>query len=250
MKHKTIVFALLGITAIAGASFILCMPPIPQSPVYHQFSDTHHYCGIANFWNVISNLPFLIVGWFGIYKTRMKLKNSLPHQVFFASIACVAIGSAYYHLNPNNQTLVWDRLPMTLAFMSLLSILIGQFIQAKAGRLLLIPLLLLGIFSLVYWLLFKDLRCYVFVQFYPMLVFPIVLLFVGWSKSTRPYWVLLLAYLLAKLCEHFDSAIHHHLLFISGHSLKHLVAAAGIYYWQKHLLLTENSSFDKSMVNE
>jgi NADH:ubiquinone oxidoreductase subunit 6 (subunit J) len=32
---------------------------------------------------------------------------------FYVGVAAVAFGSSYYHLKPNDDTLVWDRLPVS-----------------------------------------------------------------------------------------------------------------------------------------
>jgi len=112
--------------AIALFSVILMFffPAIPQDRFYHDFADQREMLGIKHFLNVASNLPFILVGLVGV-KTlfsvdRSKIVNViLPSYIlFFCSVALVGFGSIYYHLDPNNRTLIWDRLPMTLAFIS------------------------------------------------------------------------------------------------------------------------------------
>ena len=149
---------------------------------------------------------------------------------FFIAISFVGIGSAYYHYNPNSSTLVWDRLPMTIAFTALMSIVISEFIDYKKGKLFLLPLVLLGIISIVYWVQLGDLRLYAFVQLYPILAIPIILiLFKSEENSTKGFWILLITYIIAKLFEIFDFEIHNTLKYLSGHSLKHIAVSAGIY---------------------
>jgi hypothetical protein len=154
--------------------------------------------------------------------------------LFFGTFL-VGFGSGYYHLDPNNQTLVWDRLPITVAFMALFSIIISEFISVRSGKTLLLPLILAGILSVAYWQFSEirgegDLRFYALVQFYPMLAIPIILICYR-SRCTYvyAYWCLLLAYIIAKLFEHFDAEVYNVSGFISGHSLKHLAAALGMY---------------------
>jgi hypothetical protein len=154
---------------------------------------------------------------------------------FFLSVGLVAIGSGYYHLWPDNQTLFWDRLPMAIAFMSLFSIIIGEFISLRMGQVLCWPLISGGILSVVYWqvteLLGKgDLRYYAMVQFIPMILIPIILIFFH-SKYTKAaaYGWLLLVYIVAKCFEYLDSHLYEISGVISGHSIKHLAAAVGIY---------------------
>ena len=206
------------------------LAPIEQDPTYHNFSDNRELFRIPNFWNVLSNLPFLIVGVLGLY--RLKSDDIIKNQfiIFFIGIALVAFGSTYYHLNPNNETLMWDRLPMTIGFMALFSALVSEFINHKIGKLILVPALIAGFMSIIYWVIIKDLSFYLVVQFFPMLAIPVILIFFRSKYNlTAGYWLLLLAYVLAKLFEIYDYETHAVLGFISGHSLKHIFAALGIY---------------------
>lgn len=233
-----------GLMAIAALTLILVLinkSAIPQDPFYHQFSDTDHLWGIPNIWNVLSNLPFLCVGLLALYKLfmtdqlKIESQNKAAYVLLYLGVALVAFGSGYYHLWPNNATLLWDRLPMTIAFMGLFSIVIAEFISAKAGMIMLLPLVLAGLFSVIYWHVTEtngagDLRFYILVQFFPMLAIPIILLtFSSRFTHASAYGWLIFAYFVAKLFEHFDAQIHEILGVISGHSLKHITAAIGLY---------------------
>ena len=227
--------------ALMATIFLLQHAPIPQDPDYHRFADTRSIFSIPNFWDVLSNLPFLFVGGLGLYKLLLSKTLSITEEIkiayviFFAGVALVSLGSAYYHLWPDNQTLVWDRLPMTIAFMALFAIVVSEFVSVSLGRAILWPAILLGLLSVAYWHVTEvngqgDLRLYAFVQFFPMLAMPII--FVCFKSSydgVSGYVWLLLAYLIAKLMEHFDAIIFNLLGVISGHSLKHIAAAIGIY---------------------
>lgn len=232
MKRENTGFLLLTSLFFIAIIGMFIIQPIKQNEHYHSFSDELSLLDIPNFLNVVSNLPFLIVGIFGFVKARNFTSNKLQYLVFFLGILLVSFGSAYYHFNPNSETLVWDRLPMTLAFMALFSIIISEFINDKAGQVMLFPFLCIGIISIVVWLIDGDLRMYALVQFYPVLAIPIVLMLCKSSgKSSKAYWVLLIAYIIAKLFEHFDLQVHEVLKIISGHTLKHIIAAVGIYFF-------------------
>jgi len=230
---KVILFmALLG---------ILFVNPIPQDSNYHNFADGRTILEVSNFWNVVSNLPFLFVGFYGIYKLLILNALSIIDELkmlylfFFLGVTLVAFGSGYYHLNPNNETLLWDRLPMTIAFMALFSFVLSEFLSIKVGKIFFFPLLILGMASVLYWFFGElnnngDLRAYVLVQFLPILIMPLLFVFFKPSFSlVSGYWYLLLCYLLAKLFEYLDAEIYEFLGVISGHSLKHVVSALGIY---------------------
>mgnify|MGYP001942486041 CR=1 FL=1 len=232
MKNNKRGLILLLLLALVSIGAILQMDPIVQDENYHQFSDENTLFGIPNFWNVISNLPFILVGLLGYKKLKLGAHSKWKYQLLFAGIALVGLGSGYYHWMPSSETLVWDRLPMTITFMTLFAIIISEFVSVEWGNKLTIPLIILGFGSILYWRYSPsgDLRPYALVQFYPLLAIPIILThFKSKFSNTSGYWYLLLAYVLAKFCEHFDQQIHDSLSLISGHSLKHIFAAAGLY---------------------
>ena len=229
-KRENMGYVLLTTTIVIMVAIILKHPPIEQSQAYHDFSDSKTMVGIPNFWNVMSNLPFMIVGLMGLCKLKPITKDKTEYVFFFLGLVLVSLGSSYYHLNPNDVTLVWDRLPMCMVFMALFSMVISEFVGDRIGYVLLYPLLVLGMASIYIWIEFNDLRLYALIQFYPILAIPIILVFFK-SKydNTLGYWVLLMAYALAKVLEHYDNPIHDHLRIISGHSLKHISSAIGLY---------------------
>lgn len=257
-RKKTLVYMLLLLAAVSllVAAFI---DPIAQDPSYHRFSDSKTILGIPNALNVLSNLPLLIVGAIGLNRLRalrsdsIVTENKAGYLILFFSVVLVAIGSSFYHLWPMNSTLLWDRLPMTLAFMSLFSIITSEFISVRWGRYLLVPLLILGLLSVSYWYFTElagvgDLRWYGLIQFYPVLAIPPTLLLSSSPFSkTDAYWWLFATYLLAKVFEHYDYFIHSMLTVISGHSLKHIAAAAGLYvllvaYERRHRYKTTHAA--------
>lgn len=228
--------AIAALIVFVGAFFLL-VPPIPQDPAYHGFADSRTILGVPNFWNVVSNLPFLLVGLLGLaYVVRngsavCAAGLELAYVVFFAGIFLTSIGSAYYHMTPENEPLVWDRLPMTIGFAGLFSIIVGEYFSPRAGRAILIPLLLLGALSVEFWAYTEargagDLRAYVVFQFLPMILIPVALLtrhpVIG---DVRYYWIMLVFYLLSKIAEALDATIYSAGQVISGHSLKHVLAA-------------------------
>lgn len=247
MKKENTGALLLIILAFIAIIAMFLVQPIKQSEHYHRFSDEQTLFGIPNFLNVISNLPFLVVGLLGLLHSNVFKENKLQYIIFFGGIALVSFGSAYYHFNPTSQSLVWDRLPMTLAFMALFSIIISEFINLRAGQVMLFPFLCVGIISIVVWLINDDLRMYALVQFYPVLAIPIVLVFCKSANiSSKPYWLLLLAYILAKMFEHMDLQVHEVFKMISGHTMKHIIAALGIYIFlhlkKQEILIKKHSN--------
>lgn len=235
--NKVYVLYLVLLIAILTIYFI---PPISQNPDYHDFADQRKIFGIAHFWNVFSNLPFLIVSFIavndllkdGVLKYPATL--FLCYLIFFIAIGAVCLGSAYYHLQPSNNSLFWDRLPMTVGFMAFTAIIIGEFINEEAALKMLLPLILLGMASVVYWSVSElagngDLRFYVLIQFGPILIIPmIILMFPARYSHTGYLWAMLGAYFIAKVFELLDAEVYQSIGF-SGHAIKHLFAATGPY---------------------
>ena len=152
--------------------------------------------GVPNFWNVVSNLPFIVVGALGL----MQVRESLSARIFFLGVFLTGFGSSYYHWSPDDWGLFWDRLPMTFAFMAIFANVIGERIDARAGKLLLWPLVALGVISLLVWLRFDDLRLYAWVQFFPCIAIPLMFwLFPPKFTGTYLWFVARGLYVLAKL---------------------------------------------------
>lgn len=232
-KIAPILIIILSGLAIGGLAWY---GPIPQDPAYHGFADQRTVLSVPNFWNVVSNLPFVLVGLLGLGRCRI-LRNGLPgaenrksYIVFFAAILLTGLASGYYHLQPNNWSLAWDRLAMALSFMALFSIIISEFVSRKLGKRLLLPLSLFGLFSVVYWIGTEqsgagDLRLYAITQFLPMLVIAVIIF--SWKSEaikTSDMLIIGAGYGLAKLLEFLDAQTYQ-VLMVSGHSLKHLAAA-------------------------
>lgn len=229
---------LIGLLTIAAIAVTFSVAPIPQDPNYHQFADAKNYFGIANFFNVLSNAPFLLVGLYGLkqYYTHQIRAPRLPYLIFCVGVFFVGIGSAYYHSHPTSYTLVWDRLPMTFAFMALFAMVIADRVSERLASQLLWPLLIAGIASVGYWYWSEsqrqgDLRAYALVQFLPILLIPLLLLLYPGKRMNAAYlWGTLAMYLLAKLAEHFDANIYAATGSISGHSIKHVLAAVAVWW--------------------
>jgi hypothetical protein len=236
--------ASLGIlvTLAAIIAFACCLiPRIPQPLSYHQFADRRSFIGIANFGDVASNLPFALVGIWGlIFLFRKSSARSSEHFIdrrerwpylfVFAGLLLTAFGSSYYHLSPNNSRLVWDRLPMTITFMGLVAAIITERISVRLGLYLLPLLLIIGMGSVLQWHWSEvhgvgDLRFYASVQAYSTLVVLLSFLFPRRYTRTSDFWLVIGFYVLAKLLETFDRPIFAVLHVVSGHSLKHLAAA-------------------------
>jgi len=233
--RRSPVLWIVALTVVAVAAALL-LPAVRQPLDYHDFADQRHAQGIDNFLDVVSNAGFLIFGLMGLFiigKGRACFERPAerwPYVIFFAGLVLTAVGSGYYHLAPNNETLFWDRLPMTIAFMGLVAAQIVDRISVRAGLILLPPALLIGAASVIYWLITERMGAgnvipYGILQAYTILVV-LLLAIVNPSRYTRGndiYWVFAW-YALAKVLETFDKDVLALSGMVSGHTLKHVAA--------------------------
>lgn len=248
--HRTARIFILATVTLATAVAVLFVPAIPQNAAYHQFADQRTFWGIPNSFDVVSNIPFLLIGllasWSLLFQPSRTMFASETERalyvLFFIGAACVGVGSGYYHLAPDNDRLVWDRLPMTLGFMALLAALLAERISPKVGLYFAPALVLMGLLSVVYWKFTEgrgagDLRFYGFVQYFPLVLVPLLLwLFPPLYTRSLDYLGVLGFYVAAKMAEHFDRLIFRLTHTVSGHTLKHLLAAAAV-AWIFRMLL-------------
>ena len=229
----------LFVIAAAAALALGLHGAIPQPADYHAFADARGWLGLPNAANVLSNLPFALIGLSGLWRL-----SAVPHspartvwRCFCAALACTGLGSAIYHWAPANASLVLDRLPIAWACAALLCAFLSERIDAAWGQ----ASTLCGAFiaataSVAWWWLSErqghdDLRPYLYLQFLPMLLVPAALCMKlrVQNHSGVPdgaWWAVLALYAAAKLMEFADHSVFDAIAFTSGHTVKHLLAAA------------------------
>lgn len=234
---------IIAIAAAATAWGVLA-PPVLQSQAYHRFADTRMLLAVANAADTLSNLVFLVVGVLGLaFLWRERAAGSRerfaspaemrPYWVFFAGVALTSAGSAWYHLAPDDGTLLWDRLPMAVAFAALLTAVLAERVSARAARLL-GPLAFSAVATVLYWWATEragvgDLRPYAVAQFYPLVAVPLTVALFPERYTRGGGWIAApLLYALAKWAELSDAAAFEATGLVSGHTLKHLLAAGAI----------------------
>jgi hypothetical protein len=232
------VAVLVSLTLVVIIAAILA-PRLAQPLAYHNFADRRAWLGIANFGDLVSNAGFAMVGIWGLvvllrqpsHAQFVDSRERWPYVMVFAGMVLTAIGSSYYHLAPDNNRLVWDRLPMTIVFMALVAAMIIERISVPIGVALLPILLLLGIASVVEWHVSEingasDLRFYAALQVYAVLLLLVILLLPPRYTRSSDLAVVVGFYVLAKIAEAADRPIFAFGHVVSGHTIKHLAAAA------------------------
>jgi hypothetical protein len=229
MGRKKWIFIVLALFAI------ICV--FSSSPIYdgadvNFYADQRSFLGIPNFYNVISTILFLILGLMGLWKLGHQKKTLLRTvwMIFFLATIGIALGSGYYHLDPSDQRLFWDRLSISTGFMALLAGVLTERISIHVMKKVAPLLILVGMGSVFYWGYTGDLRFYLLMQYFPIVSLPLLCLCFP-TKGDRYIYGVVVFYILAKVVEVYDVQIFNltHQM-ISGLTLKQLVAAVSVYF--------------------
>ena len=228
-KKLIILLSLFAVSLIA----VMLIGKIEQPQSYHNFADNRTFFGIPNFFDTISNLLFFFVGMYGLRFVYKNVRREARYSwlTLFTGVTLVSFGSGYYHWNPNDTTLVWDRLPLIMGFMGLFSAVLTEFINPKLEKYVLVPAVLLGLLSVIYWHYVDDLRFYFYLQAVTLLAITAVILMYEGRFTLRRYLLYTFGfYILSKFAEFSDRTIYtvtnNHL---SGHTLKHILAALAVF---------------------
>ena len=241
-------YVLLIAPAVIMVAIALFLQPIPQPLSYHNFADHRSWLGVPNFGDVTSNVPFAIVGIWGLIVLLSPGKVEFSDRrerwlylMMFASLILTAFGSGYYHLAPDNARLVWDRIPIMIVFMALLAAVIAERVTVSIGLMLFPVLEVVGVGSVLYWRSSElsghgDLRFYAAVQIYSILILLLALLLPAKYTRGSDFAAVVGFYVLAKILEETDRQVFSVGHVVSGHTLKHLAAAAAG-YWIARMLV-------------
>lgn len=247
---------LLAGSALLFVAAAILVPAMPQPLSYHAFADCRTLWSVPNFFNVISNLPFLLGGAAGIAVvwngggSFLDRREQLPYLVFFLGALLTSFGSAYYHVAPDNPRLVWDRLPMTLGFAGLVSAALAERLNAPLGLRALWPLLALGAGTVIYWYATErmgrgNIIPYAAYQGWSILVIVLLIALFPARRYDHGHLLIWAAawYGLAKVFETYDLGVYRLTGgLLSGHTIKHLLASGAVFAIVRQLRLRHSTS--------
>jgi hypothetical protein len=212
--------------------------PISQPQEYHDFADDREILGVPNALDVMSNLAIIypgVVGLAFIHESRNRSQVSedeISIQItLFSGMILTFAGSVWFHLDPTDSTMLWDRLGMSVVIGSCISLLIHDMWDRNLAAKIHLPIIIASIVSVLWWPVFDDLRVYFIVKHHPFILFPIFLLCGRriYDKVSGYYWGLSM-FLLATIFEFADQQIFEITGIISGHTLKHIAAGIGLWF--------------------
>lgn len=235
-QRATITLGSIGAIIAVLSVAVWSRLPVGDDPAYFNFADTRFYFGLPNFYDVFSNVFFIHISLFTLF-FAIRRRHQIEKRIwdcfilFNLAVFFTGLGSSYFHLSAHPHDLIWDRMPMAVAFASLLTLILVERVVMYYHRLILLALNVLGVWSV--WTIDHaghDMRTYILVQFGSLLAIVLILLFFPKGHIHRGYlWFGLLCYGVGKVCE-----INDHPLFeltaggLSGHTIKHLISAVGV----------------------
>ncbi|MBR0871038.1 hypothetical protein JQ633_11760 [Bradyrhizobium tropiciagri] len=211
---------------------------IAQPANYNDFADHSALFGVPHAGDVLSNIGFALVaiwGWLALrpWRGSDRLRAGWPgYRLFLIGLFLTAFGSAFFHLAPGNGRLTWDMLPIALAGAGLLVGVHGDVRPGSKTNIEAIGLALFAAAAVAWWVYTDsngagDLRPYLLLQVLPLVLIPLWQAIYRAPRTDRIAFAAAMGlYVVAKLAELFDHQIASALGFVSGHTLKHLLATA------------------------
>lgn len=252
MKRLLVHIPLL--VTVSLCALMLAHGPIAQLPHYHEFADQAAWAGVPHAADVLSNIGFALVGAWGILRLwPMQGDARLDagrhgYRMFLAGLLLTSVGSGLYHLAPDDARLVWDRLPIALACAGLLAAVRAECLCKPDSRRDAFSFGLIAVLSVGWWYLTEqngagDLRPYLLLQCLPLVLIPVwQLIHRAPRRDKVAFGCALALYVAAKLAELNDHALFAALGFISGHTIKHLLASAAAAVLVARLVERQQSS--------
>lgn len=200
---------------------------ITRGPEFHAYADQRTWLRVPHAGDVLSNLAFVAVAvWFARDRRRAVARGA---WWVCAGVAAIGVGSAVYHLAPSDERLVFDWAPIVVT-LALLSATVIYERDARAGRIALVVAPCVALASVAWWYAGGgtrggDMAPYVATQVAGIVLPTVVALVTPGAVGAR--WLLagVAGFAVARVCGAYDRELLDAIA-ISGHSCKHVAAAA------------------------
>ena len=224
-------WGLIAIAIVLFAVVRFVFGSLSQDPSYHLFADVRALGPIPRAGDVLSNLAILVAGLAGIaLRRRVQIDSGdrAAYALLVAGMLLTAAGSAYYHWEPSDARLIWDRLPMTFVLAAIVALVLADRVDPAFARVAWWPFALLGVASLVWWSWSGDLTLYLVMRVGAGLLIICLCLLRDGRHSHIGWLVAALGLDIAMtVTERLDQEIFAATNgLVSGHNIKHLLAGA------------------------
>jgi len=225
VSRRTVAEWLVVVALIAALIALIVLGPIERGETFHHYADQRRWLGIPHAGDVLSNLAFVIAA--------LRYVRHVP--ALAVAVAAIGVGSAIYHWSPSDTTLVVDWAPIGITLMLVLATVIGDRIGPRLARVTLTGGPLAAVGAVGYWLVTGgtgdgdgargNMAPYVAVQLLGVALPPLLAVVAPGRIATRWLLAAVGCFAIARVLGANDAVLLD-AIGISGHSLKHLAAAA------------------------
>lgn len=245
--------ALMLAMALAAVVGLVAWGPVGLVPHMHHFADEGWWLGVNNGTNVLSHLPLVPIGIWGLWRvSRLPLHEPLRWiwGWFFVCQMLATLGGMFYHLAPGDAAFIWDQVPKSAACSLFAFAFLAERIDRRCGNAAAIALALIAALLAGIWWLYSlhhdgvgDLRPLIWLE-----MLPVLLVATGaWTLSghllSRQDWMRSqISFAVAQTVDWADREVFEwtHQV-IGGHSVRHLALAACV-GWVAYRLGQETAS--------
>jgi hypothetical protein len=236
LKRRSSLVMLFALVAASLMGFI-AWGPVELTPRSHWFADQRTLFGISNAINVLSHVPLIPLGIWGLWRVAQLPQGEPLRMVwalFFASQMLATVGGMAYHLAPSDHLYVWEQLPKSAACTFMACAFLAEWIDLRwAGVLAMSGAVLANITGAVWWVATLhwfgagDLRPLLWLEFMPtMLVATGAWNLAGRVLGRQDWQRSLISFVVAQFVDWADPKIFSALGYFSGHSVRHLALAS------------------------
>lgn len=234
--ESALLLMVLGLLALS-----VWTPAVAQPEDYHQFADRRAWAAVPFAMDVLSNGGFLAAGLWGLWKLGRLNWVALSGPVwvsavlFFGGMAFTGVGSALYHWQPDATGLMLDRMAMGVAFAGLLGLAVADRVSGRAALCIALGVLLVAPVAAALAWRGNNATPWLVLQMGGLLVLLALAAIAPLGRHQGGTWGLpllsvVVIYALAKVFELADHAVFDLTQgWVSGHTLKHLVAAGVVW---------------------
>ena len=238
MVSRRATLALMFAMALAGAVGLVAWGPVQLASHMHHFADQRTWGTLPHAVNVLSHLPLIPVGLWGLWRVSRLPKSEPLRWIWFWFFICqmlATLGGMVYHWAPSDASFIWDQVPKSAASTLFALAFLAERVDRRMGLTPAIAAGLIAALSGGIWWLYSanvsqvgDLRPLMWLEMLPALLVASG----GWTLDghllSRSDWLRSqISFVLAQALDWADRWVFLSTQeWVSGHSLRHIALAA------------------------